>query len=113
MADFVALTDVETNAKTFLRQAVGKKFKDNFDNHQGRLTALETSLALFDHFNRIPVGVSPPPYDALGGSATLTESAYSVWRITANGVVTAGLRSLMDLGFSNVLLPITFIFRAS
>jgi hypothetical protein len=75
---FVALTDAETDASKPARQALWKKIKDNFDDHQSRLGALEGGSAdiLFDHFTR--------DSRAIGGASHLP-SADRFTRVTAGG----------------------------
>ncbi len=50
MADYAEVTDDETNTAAFMRQALGKKFKNNFINHQDRINAIESGAVFFDHF---------------------------------------------------------------
>lgn len=51
---FTALTTAETAFKAMLRQAFFRKLKDNFDDHESRIAAQESSSRLFDHFNDQP-----------------------------------------------------------
>lgn len=74
---FVALTDTETNSTKPIRQALMKKIKDNFDDIQARLLAVESSLRMFDHFTWDDSNV-----DAAPGTPNL-----NLWRF---GVQTGG-----------------------
>lgn len=58
MATFVELNDAETDSKAFMRQALGKKIKDNFTNLNARVGEIEKQARLFDHFIRRPDGES-------------------------------------------------------
>lgn len=135
MADYVEVTEAETTAAAFLRQALGRKFRNNFINHQARITALESNIIAFDHFLgwvSCPVdfdGSGAAPKERIfnqrwlwafqgqaGTPADPTFPAYSVVRLDADGNASndaahSGLYSLQDFVFDNVTKPITYKAR--
>lgn len=51
---FTALTLAETAFKAMFRQGLARKIKTNFDDHESRIAAYESSSRMFDHFNDQP-----------------------------------------------------------
>lgn len=138
MADYVEITAEETDAGAFLRQALGKKFKNNFINHEDRLGTVEDDIIIFDHFNVFvptPVtfdgaGTTPKEriynrrwiwasgFNATSGSDPSNPSipAYSVVRLDADASASnddahSGLYSIQEFVFDNVTKPIRFEAR--
>lgn len=134
MADFVELTAGETDAKSFLRQALAKKMKDNFTNLNARTTQLEKEIRVFDHFNNLldvggdSWGPDPASASALHGprwhiagstntdlvNANAAKPGYSINRIgypSSGGGRWANVESNLNLQFDQVTLPIIFEAR--
>lgn len=109
---FSAFTLAETAAKALMRQALWRKVKDDFDDHDLRLVRLDSGLRLSEHFNMKAPGalaeILPPLYElAQSASLTITYPAFSVLRLTttAAGVLT-GLIYRRPLNFGGVTPPI-------
>jgi hypothetical protein len=108
---FVSFTDPETAYKAALGQDFFRKMKDDFDALNSRLSQVEGSLLLFDHFNTphprffVNNGASGDPTSA----PLLAQDARGLWvneRVwTGTGAIDPGMA--YDGGFSELAIEIS------
>lgn len=132
---FSTLTLAETAAKALIRQALWRKVKDNFDDHEPRLVQLEKQIRIFDHFNRAAEattndkswGTTPATGGSiLGrdwllhassnaelGNANAAKPSWSVVRIASPSAAGqwAQAQSALSLQFNEITAPITLEAR--
>jgi hypothetical protein len=117
MMGFVAFSLAETAYKFLIGQDWTRKLKDNFDDHQTRLLALEAAgFRTFDHFN-VDNPAAQNDFDAevmVTGAVSASEftETYSVWLFKYNITArTMGAITRRKVQFNAVGLPITLTWR--
>lgn len=114
---YVALTDTETNAGKPIRQALKKKIRDNFIDHESRIVKVENESRLFEHFNFADSGTPitvPTNFTVLGntGDGDISYPAFSVIRLNHSSGAGIIVQSKRNFRFDAVTLPIKLIVRA-